>query len=806
MAPELPAVLRFAEFPVQPIDLPLEAWQPDLRPHVAEAHLAAARAKQEPANAKVAAAQEKLAASHRILAELKATAASPPAATPPAATSSAASPPAATSLAATPPAAPDRLFQDTFATLDKQRWELLGGDWQHEAGRLDQRRDGATRAALRYRGTAPKDFDLTLRFTILGGSQWRSVGIAFDSTAEDPTASSLKPDDSEQNLYVSAVSGGSKVQAAFHQGGRWQYPANGAVMRPIALNREYTLRLQVRDALVNASLDGEPQVAWRSPLARRDGRLLITAFDAIVRFHEVSLATLAATVPLREASAAPPAAAMAANSPPAPAKPTTVEQAQKLVDDAALELRIAELAAAAVAAEIASIDRRIEASRELRELASNAPATSKDTASSKDTATPQQAAPATAAPARPAARAAVKAERELAVALARVAVADAELKRLRAPADKKDTSEKEVATANQKLNEALKKVDEPGEQFTRFAGAKWTPTRFFSSGADDPLVTFQQRSTGRRRALATWIADRRNPLTARVAVNHLWLRHFGTPLVPTVFDFGLKGAPPSHPELLDWLAAEFMDSGWSMKHLHRLMTRSATYRLSSTTASASGGKSVAGVGPAEQNMAKDPENRWLWRRVPARLESQAVRDSILALAGSLDTTLGGPPVPQGQQPASKRRSLYFFHSNNERNLFLTMFDEALVKECYRRDQSIVPQQALALSNSQLVLDAAKPISERLAADLANANAEVAAGTNANAKAPTSDNVDDAYIRLAFRVLLGAAPNDAELAASRQALAAWRTLPDGPRGEAAVAQSRANLIWVLLNHNDFVTVR
>jgi hypothetical protein len=841
LAPELPAVFRFAEFAVKPIELPLEAWQPDLRPHVAEAHLAAARAKQEPANAKIAAAQEKLAASHRVLAELKAKAATSPTAPSPTAPSpTAPSPtapsPTATSPTATSPAAPDRLFQDTFATLDKQRWELLGGDWQHEAGRLDQRRDGATRAALRYRGTAPKDFEMTLRFTILGGSQWRSVGIAFDSTAEDPTASAVKPDDSEQNLYVSAVSGGSKVQAAFHQGGRWQYPTNGAVMRPIALNREYTLRLQVRDTLINASLDGEPQVAWRSPLARRNGQLLITAFDAIVRFHEVSLATLAATVPLREASAAPPAAAMAANSPPAPAKPTTVEQAHKLVDEAALELQIAELAAAAVAAEIASVDRRIEASRELRELASNAAALTKDNANSRDTANPREAAPATAAPARPAARAAVKAERVLAVAQARVAVADAEIKRLRAPADKKDASEKEVATANQKLNEAIKKVDEPGEQFTRFAGAKWTPTRFFNSGADDPMVTFQQHSTGRRKALATWIADRRNPLTARVAVNHLWLRHFGTPLVPTVFDFGLKGAPPSHPELLDWLAAEFMESGWSMKHLHRLMTRSATYRLSSTTASADGGKSVAGGGAAErsvtetsitapnsaeqnsaeqnsaeqnsaaQNMAKDPENRWLWRRVPARLESQAVRDSILALAGSLDTTLGGPPVPQGQQQTSKRRSLYFFHSNNERNLFLTMFDEALVKECYRRDQSIVPQQALALSNSQLVLDAAKPISERLAADLANANAALAAGTNANAKAPTSDNVDDAYIQLAFRVLLGAAPNDAELAASRQALAAWRMLPDGPRGEVAVAQSRANLIWVLLNHNDFVTVR
>jgi hypothetical protein len=801
LAPELPAVLRFADFPITPVELPVEAWQPDLRPHVPDAYLAAARAKRDPARAKAAAAQEKLTASRRVLDEWKAKAATEPQPN---------STPGNTTTAKKDEPAPDRLFQDTFATLDKQRWEVLGGDWRHEPGRLEQRRDGATRSALVSRGPAPRDFDLTMRFTILGGSQWRSVGIAFDATAADPTATSAKPEDSEQNVYVSAVSGGSKVQAAFHQGGRWQYPANGAALRPVELNREYTLRVQVRDTLVNAALDGEPQIAWRSPLARRDGRLLITAFDALARFHEVTLSQLAPGTKLREPTTGPAAAAMAAGAAPTPAKPLTVAEAQRLVDDAAREARIAELAAVAVDAEIASVERRVDASREAREA--------------PPTATTVTAAP---SPSRPAARAAVKAEREFAAALARVAVAEAELKRLRAAADKKDAADKEVAAANQKLAEAVKKVDEPGEQFTRFVGAKWTPTRFFSSGSDDPTVVFQQRSTGRRKALAEWIADRRNPLTARVAVNHLWLRHFGTPLVPTVFDFGLKGLPASHPELLDWLAAEFIDSGWSMKHMHRLMTRSAAYRLSSSTATAT----------AAANMANDPENRWLWRRLPARLESQAVRDSILALAGTLDATLGGPPVPQTQQPSSKRRSLYFFHSNNERNLFLTMFDDALVKECYRRDQSIVPQQALALANSQLVLDAAKPIGERLLAGLAADGPPAPAGPAAASPAParpapagpapagpapaspaparpaTASPVvaadmaaDDPFIRQAFRVLLGEKPNTTELAASREAMAAWKALPEGPRGEAAVDQARANLVWVLLNHNDFVTVR
>ena len=184
-------------------------------------------------------------------------------------------------------------------------------------------------------------------------------------------------------------------------------------------------------------------------------------------------------------------------------------------------------------------------------------------------------------------------------------------------------------------------------------------------------------------------------------MNHIWTRHFGQGLVESNFDFGRHGDQPTHPELLDWLAAELMENDWSMKHLHRLIVTSSTYRMSS---------SLAG---ADRQRARDPDNHLLWHRQPIRLESQAVRDSILALSDELDTTMGGAPIPKNQQAQSKRRSLYFFHSNNERNLFLTMFDEALVTECYRREQSIVPQQALALSNSKLVLEAAPKIARRL---------------------------------------------------------------------------------------------
>jgi len=134
---------------------------------------------------------------------------------------------------------------------------------------------------------------------------------------------------------------------------------------------------------------------------------------------------------------------------------------------------------------------------------------------------------------------------------------------------------------------------------------------------------------------------------------------------------------------------------WSMKHLHRLIVNSAAYRMSS---------SIAG---GQANMEKDPDNLFWWRRPPIRLESQVVRDSLLDHAKTLDLTIGGPPVIPNRQADSRRRSLYFFHSHNERNLFLSTFDEARVNECYRREQSIVPQQALALTNSKLVLDASQ---------------------------------------------------------------------------------------------------
>lgn len=375
---------------------------------------------------------------------------------------------------------------------------------------------------------------------------------------------------------------------------------------------------------------------------------------------------------------------------------------------------------------------------------------------------------------------AIQAEREFNVVKQRHVLADAALRLLRSAPEKKPTIEKEAKTAEEALAKALKTFDAPvqsGDVYARLYGAKWTPTRFLSSGKDDPDVPFPSVSTGRRKALAEWITDPRHPLTARVAANHLWARHMGVPLAANTFEFGRKGSAPTQPELLDWLASELVESGWSMKHLHRLIVNSAAYRLSS---------SLAG---AEAAIAKDPDNMRLWRRTPLRLESEAVRDSILALAGELDFTVGGASIPAPKQAESKRRSLYFYHSNNERNLFLTTFDEAAVKECYRRDESIVPQQALALTNSSLVHDAALRIATLL--------------FKSAPEQPPMQEGD--FIRRAYSYVLGIKVNAEELAACSQAMDAWRKDALAAKTDAP-AQARTNLVWALLNHNDFVTLR
>lgn len=374
--------------------------------------------------------------------------------------------------------------------------------------------------------------------------------------------------------------------------------------------------------------------------------------------------------------------------------------------------------------------------------------------------------------ARQAAQRAAYFDKKSDVAAARLALAQAVGALAAAPADKKAEASTRLASAEASLESISKQVDAPGEQYRSLRGADKTAESNLETDASR-LKPFPGSSTGRRSALARWMTDRNHPLTARVAVNHVWARHFGQPLVPTVFDFGRKGTPPAHPELLDFLAVELMENAWSLKHLHRMLTLSKTYAMSSSSLE------------MDAESQRDPDNRFYWRMNAVRMEAQSVRDSLLHLAGDLDPTLGGPSIPVSDS-SSRRRSLYFFQSHNEHEKFLSIFDDANVLDCYRRAQSIVPQQALALQNSPLVDACSHRIAERLAAEVSGPG-------------------DAPFIAMAFELLLAAPASEREIELGVAAMQRWRSAALERQLDPG-KHARVGLIRSLINHNDFLTVR
>lgn len=226
------------------------------------------------------------------------------------------------------------------------------------------------------------------------------------------------------------------------------------------------------------------------------------------------------------------------------------------------------------------------------------------------------------------------------------------------------------------------------------------------------------KTTGRRLAFARWATkpgSRAAALLARVQVNRVWMWHFGAGLVETPENFGNRGTKPSHPKLLEWLAAEFVKSGWNTKHLHRLIVKSNTYRQ------AGGSNSKA--------VEIDPQNRLLWSFPVRRLESETIRDSMLAVAGTLNRQLGGPPVdykrnaegqvqviPQTDLPtaAENRRSVYLRHRRSEPITFLATFDQASPEpNCLRRATSTVVSQSLAMLNGRFAVRTAEAFAKRV---------------------------------------------------------------------------------------------
>jgi hypothetical protein len=277
----------------------------------------------------------------------------------------------------------------------------------------------------------------------------------------------------------------------------------------------------------------------------------------------------------------------------------------------------------------------------------------------------------------------------------------------------------------------------------------------------------------RRLQLANWIASPGNPLPARVMVNRIWQYHFGVGLVDTPSDFGHNGGVPSHPELLDWLASEFIDSGWSVKQLQKRILTSQAYRQSSQVQA--------------DGLRVDANNRLLWRFSPRRLEAEAIRDSILAVSGQLDLRMGGPGfdlfVPNTNYvrvyetktqfgEGDFRRMIYQNKPRVELDSLFGVFDCPDGGQIQpKRNISITPLQALNLLNSEFLIDQAKRFAERL---------ESSAGNDTKGQ-----------MELAFELAFGRTPDAKESSASEQLI---------------LQHGLAVFCRALYNSNEFLSVR
>jgi hypothetical protein len=363
-------------------------------------------------------------------------------------------------------------------------------------------------------------------------------------------------------------------------------------------------------------------------------------------------------------------------------------------------------------------------------------------------------------------------------------------------------AELELLRADRAVVAAQGKAEAEAAKAERFQAAARKALDMARAAIDRDPVTYSPlsplyptRSTGRRRALACWITDRANPLAARVAANHVWRWHFGTPLVATTFDFGRNGAPPLHPELLDWLAAELIKPTapgarpWSLKALHRQIVTSAAYRMRSHAAPAeAAGRTI------------DRENRLYWHFPTGRMEAELVRDSLLHLAGGLETRVGGPEIDLAEGLTSRRRSLYFSHHAEGRMPFLELFDAPDACDAYRRTTTVVPQQALALVNNDMLLDLSGALAVRLWEGTRGAASE--------------DTRNDAFLVAAFEQVLarGPSPRERELTLSflhtqAELLRRERTSQEGSTDleNDAGARARRDLVHAMFSHHDFVTI-
>jgi hypothetical protein len=354
----------------------------------------------------------------------------------------------------------------------------------------------------------------------------------------------------------------------------------------------------------------------------------------------------------------------------------------------------------------------------------------------------------------------------------------------------------------------MRELPEPRPTYLLRRGAYDAPGERVERGTPERIFAFPPELPHNRLGLARWVTDPRHPLTARVAVNRIWKLHFGRGLVATSWDFGTQGQLPSHPELLDWLAKRFVDSGWDRKALHRLIVLSATYRQSS--------------GAAPELLAHDPDNRWLARGPKHRLAAEQIRDSALAVSGLLNRRLGGPSVkpyqPAGvweesgtgktytQDTGDKlyRRSLYTFWRRTAPPPSMLTYDATSRESCTaKRELTATPLQALVLLNDPQFLEAARVLAERLIA--------------------LHPGEGDALIRDAFRRVAGREPDPREGEILRrlyeEQAGHFRDHPGAAEQYLAIGEhsrttalpapdvaAAAVLVSALMNHDEFVMKR
>jgi len=632
----------------------------------------------------------------------------------------------------------NELLVDHFKNPNPQRWNPLSGKWEYKNGHLAQTQVGSF-VTMSTKTNLPLDFQGRLKYKTLKPGGVHSVGLFFDMD---------KLIDA-QAIYTAIANNKATVQAFHRQGGKETYPRAGIFPCEINLDEELILDFVVKGQLLNVWLNGDLKIVYTMPVARKVGNFALWNHSANSEFYELRIEKIQSGFQL---------ATNLAEKKRSPFLPPTKENLDQELAVATASVALAQQQVLSRTAESASLNSRIAA--EQAKIA-------QDKTFDK------------------LAKIASQQEREFAVQQAILAIRQAERDITALKTSGIGTKEKanpKLVTAEKKLTAAQKKHK------TATAAIKQKSTKY------SPLGTiYPKTSTGRRLALARWIANEKNPRTARVAVNHIWLRHFNQAIVPTVSNFGLNGQQPTHPQLLDWLAISLIENGWQMKPIHKLMVLSNAYRMSSAD------------GEGESNIATDPDNQFLWRMNSRRMEAEVVRDSLLATAGTLNLKMGGPELEEKHGENILRRSLYFRITPNEKMEFLELFDLANPNACYERSVSVVPQQSLALTNSSLALDQARLLASQL-------TEETGKGTD--------KKTELAFIQAAFTQILSRPAKQAELAVCLKFLTHHISIlqkkgnqgfPGGgtskrPPSSDLHQRARENLVHVLYSHNDFVTIR